>query len=588
MSNKLCFVAVVRDESPVIERCLSSIRNIATSYLICDTGSKDDTIKKIQEYMKSAKIPGEVIETEWVSYGDTKTYLLQKFREHPLVGNAEYFCWLDADEVFIMDKNNYESYPTKEDAKMLYDYLDSRKENVFMLTSLYGNIIYKRWQIARNNQVYEWRLPYQEYFIGTKDNTQHTIEFMFNYARHEGNSSRDPEITKKRVIMSEKWLERNSKDPNDTDYTRMLFYIAEAYSKLEGLDENGKSYKEKAIETYKKRLEVGGFYQEKYISLLRMSKLVPDYEKLALYLRATEICPERLEAFYELMMYYYNKGQHDKAAALGFLAPKSRVPPAGSLFVTEQIYTYRFDMNWSVSCYYSGNYEKALELGKYLNEKEIKVDSGTLNTIKSNLKFFLLKVKPEAPILRNEAIKHLPTIMVIDNFYEDPDTVRANALKMGFGVKGNYPGERTQSIATDADKKLFENILGRKITYWPNTYNGSFQYTLAEHKSWIHRDKTDFSAVIYLTPNAPLNGGTCIWRHKDTKLERTTTEDEEKRLNDDGNDESKWDLVDRIGNKYNRAIIFQGKISHKSDRYFGTGIETGRLFQTFFFNVEGC
>jgi len=574
MVNKLCFVAVVRDESPVIERCLESIRNIATSYLICDTGSKDDTASKIEEYMRKANIPGEVIHTEWVSYGETKSYLFEKFKAHPVVGDAEYLGWLDADEVFIMNKDDPCSYPTPEDAERIYKYMDSRSENVFMVTTLYGNLNYHRWQFARNNQLYKWCLPYQEYFKGTEYTHTHSIDFMWNYARHEGNSSRDPEITKKRVKMAEDWLDRNPKDPKDHDYSRMLFYIAEAYSFLDGEDEQGKSYKEKAIDSYKKRLEALGFYQEKYISMLRMSKLVSHAEKIALYWRAIEFIPDRLEAFYELMMIYYTKGDHEKAAVIGALAPKSRDSPQGALFIDRNVYDYKFDMNWSVSCHFSGDNVKALEIGKSVLERGKISDEANKKIAENNVRVFESHVPAPSSIERLNLSMPLPSLYVIDNFYDDPDEIRADALQMDFTIKGNYPGLRTSPLATDNHKELFERIVGRKITHWSDEYNGSFQYTVADQKSWIHRDNTDFSAIVYLSPEAPLDGGTCLWQHKETPEE-------------DGNDESKWELVDKIGNKYNRAIIFQGHISHKSDRYFGNDLESGRLFQTFFFNVQG-
>ena len=54
--NRFCFVAIVRDESPVIERCMRSIADIATSYLICDTGSVDDTVEKIRRFMAERSI----------------------------------------------------------------------------------------------------------------------------------------------------------------------------------------------------------------------------------------------------------------------------------------------------------------------------------------------------------------------------------------------------------------------------------------------------------------------------------------------------------------------------------------------------
>ena len=106
-----------------------------------------------------------------------------------------------------------------------------------------------------------------------------------------------------------------------------------------------------------------------------------------------------------------------------------------------------------------------------------------------------------------------------------------------------------------------------------------------DHKSWIHRDLTDYSAIIYLTPNAPLSTGTTTYRHKEAKLFFETPETKNK-LNNDSNNHSAWDIVDSVANVYNRCVIFNGKRSHMSTDYFGTNLENARLFQTFFFNVE--
>jgi len=51
-------------------------------------------------------------------------------------------------------------------------------------------------------------------------------------------------------------------------------------------------------------------------------------------------------------------------------------------------------------------------------------------------------------------------------------------------------------------------------------------------------------------------------------------------------DMTKWQLVDKIGNVFNRLIIFNSKNYHMSQDYFGTDKNDGRLFQVFFFSTE--
>ena len=51
-------------------------------------------------------------------------------------------------------------------------------------------------------------------------------------------------------------------------------------------------------------------------------------------------------------------------------------------------------------------------------------------------------------------------------------------------------------------------------------------------------------------------------------------------------DSTEFDLVDTIGNVYNRLILFDAQIIHAAATYFGTTKENSRLFQLFFFDLE--
>jgi hypothetical protein len=51
-------------------------------------------------------------------------------------------------------------------------------------------------------------------------------------------------------------------------------------------------------------------------------------------------------------------------------------------------------------------------------------------------------------------------------------------------------------------------------------------------------------------------------------------------------DYTKWDMVDRVGNVFNRLILYRSENFHVSLDYFGKDKEDGRLFQVFFFNTE--
>ena len=192
-------------------------------------------------------------------------------------------------------------------------------------------------------------------------------------------------------------------------------------------------------------------------------------------------------------------------------------------------------------------------------------------------------------------------LMVIDNFYTNAQETRDYILTQEFKVRGNYPGQRTTSRANSHLKDMIQGYIQHfagKIVDWPmpndgrnneDTYNGAFQYTTSRDRTWIHNDGwNNWAGVLYLTPNAPVNSGTGIFRFKDGT--RTVDEAEargsKKLLDENSQDYTKWELVDKVGNVFNRLVLFNSKQYHASMDYFGTNKENGRLFQVFFFSTE--
>ena len=129
--------------------------------------------------------------------------------------------------------------------------------------------------------------------------------------------------------------------------------------------------------------------------------------------------------------------------------------------------------------------------------------------------------------------------------------------------------------------------------------NGSFQICSCEDITWTHHDAQSHAAIIYLSPKAPISGGTVILRDKrygfsqipsvETLKEYEIDREEYRNyIGSIGRDYTKWEQVDFIGNVYNRAVFYDGIYYHCSVDYFGRGgdehIEEQRLFQIFFFD----
>jgi Family of unknown function (DUF6445) len=179
----------------------------------------------------------------------------------------------------------------------------------------------------------------------------------------------------------------------------------------------------------------------------------------------------------------------------------------------------------------------------------------------------------------------MPSIIITDGFYKNPDEVRAEVLASPFNFSGNYPGKRTTPFRSERLRKTIQELVGRDIaTENADDFRTQFQIATAGDRSWVHYDSSSqYAGVLYLTPEAPLGCGTSFFRHRETGADRYSGGDDTK-FNLEGCDDTKWVETDIVCNRYNRLVLYDSKLFHRSSQYFGESLESGRLFQVFFFN----
>ena len=191
--------------------------------------------------------------------------------------------------------------------------------------------------------------------------------------------------------------------------------------------------------------------------------------------------------------------------------------------------------------------------------------------------------------------------LVVDNFYVDPDRVRQFALKQTFNEHpAQHKGARTEECFRGNVLRLeFERLLNKKIFNWDEyDSNGIFQYCTAEDARVYHMDSQSYAGAIYLTPDAPPECGTSFFRSKTNNLRRPPTEAESKKhgktqeeLLDEifygGHyDKTKFELIDTVGNVYNRLVLWDAQMIHAASEYFGNTKTNSRLFHLFFFDAK--
>lgn len=195
------------------------------------------------------------------------------------------------------------------------------------------------------------------------------------------------------------------------------------------------------------------------------------------------------------------------------------------------------------------------------------------------------------------------TIRVVDSFYADPLATRELALKRGKWLpqQGRYSVETANAFFTSDLVNHLQDLVHSRITFDPQTMGfGVFALYLggAPVELTTHYDDTDWSAIVYLTPDLSCEGGIGFYRHQPSGLVGPPSEAEAARLGFESSSQwlselypraklnpSEWELIDYVSMKFNRCVLLRGgRRFHRTTSEFGAGPSDGRLTQRFFFN----
>ena len=197
----------------------------------------------------------------------------------------------------------------------------------------------------------------------------------------------------------------------------------------------------------------------------------------------------------------------------------------------------------------------------------------------------------KAPIVNKD---NEPTIVVVDNFLENPDEVRKLALSIPseeYEKRGSVGVRSKPYPYGNVYRPIFEKLLGIKTndSEWNGDggTHGCYQWSPAETGQVVHCDATDWAGIIFLTPDAPPRTGTWLMKHRETgKTHREEGLDDVFIGNSAQWDTHPFEKIDDIGNVYNRLILWNGRHLHTAGSYFGESIDNSRLYQVFFFNEK--
>lgn len=283
----ICLTMIVKDEGHLIRDTLKHLLTYIRfdTWCICDTGSTDNTIQEIEEFFAEQGIPGAIHRHEWKDFAHNRTLAFQC-----AYGLSDYaFVW-DADDEIVGDFK----LPTN----MIHDW--------YRFTfGARGCTQYRRGQLFNNRKKWKYVGVLHECASCMEDCAPpHDVLGDYHFVSgRRGARSKDPMKYHKDALILEKAYTEALAVKDDL-YKRYAFYCAQSYLCA--------GNREKAIEFYKKVLELDTWSQEQYVSCM---EIYDSYEELGrakeglFYLvEAFRYDSQRAECVLRLVKYYLNAG----------------------------------------------------------------------------------------------------------------------------------------------------------------------------------------------------------------------------------------------------------------------------------------
>jgi glycosyltransferase involved in cell wall biosynthesis len=354
---KFVLILMVKNEEKILKRCLSAVEGLVDAYVITDTGSTDKTVDLASEFLETHE--GTVEMCTWKDFGHNRTLSFKNAQNYCKAKkwdlNQTYGLLLDGDMIFVPGKLKEQTL-----GELGYTLIQSA-----------GNLDYPNTRLVRMDYNWICRGVTHEYWDG--DCKSISKEICYIDDQNDG-GCKDNKFPRDLALL----LKGVQDEP---DNVRYWFYLAQTYHSM------GKW--EQAIENYKKRIEMGGWFEEVWYSHYMIAKSYENLNNPILFeewvQKGYEFYPKRAEALYHLVKYLRMKGEFFKA--MHYIRIGKNIPLSqDSLFIERDAYTGLFDYEETVCRYYTlGTKREALrDSMKYLLS-----DKPFLDSVYSNMKFYI-------------------------------------------------------------------------------------------------------------------------------------------------------------------------------------------------------
>jgi tetratricopeptide (TPR) repeat protein len=318
---------MVRDESPIIDRCLRSVVPHIDSWLVIDTGSVDDTANHVAEMLGG--IPGQLHRRPWRNFGSNRTELLTLARNQ-----ADWLLLVDADMVVECDGD-------------LRHHLTGRTDvDAWLAAVSVADLEYAMPYLVRGDRRWRYVGVTHEYLDTRGRQTQWLRELRFRNLA-DGHSRADKHQRDRKLLEAE-----NAERP---DNPRTLFFLGQTCRGMGDIDA--------ALDYYRRRVCLGdqdeeSFYAQYQIGILEMDR---DWETaVGELVRSSEMRPTRAEPLFRLAVGHRRRGHWSEAYAFaegGMALPR---PTNEVLFMSPWIYHWGLRFERSMSAPHVGRLDQAV------------------------------------------------------------------------------------------------------------------------------------------------------------------------------------------------------------------------------------
>jgi len=333
---RLCLNMIVKNEALIIERCLAAAAPHVDCFVICDTGSTDDTIEIVRNFFEKAGIPGVVLSTAFVNFGQARNDALDAARAAEL--EFDYILFCDADMELVVHHLEFRRGLTGP-AYMLVQ------------RSIHG-LEYPNIRLVGREVPAKYRGVTHEYLdLGS---VEKPVLDGVSYLDHASGANRRGKFERD-IALLKQGLEA------EPDNARYAFYLGNSYYDLHNNAE--------AFEWYQRRAAMGGWQEEVFYSNYRiglcLERLGREAEMIARHLNTFELFPLRAEPLHALALFMQRKSRHHLAYHLAEIGRTIQTPTHG-LFLEADVYAWRLEDISAVALYWLGRKEEAAKQNRRL------------------------------------------------------------------------------------------------------------------------------------------------------------------------------------------------------------------------------